>query len=47
MTKKNMQMSMNVSKQRGRGDQISTSKLTVKANGEIYAFLARLLDRDE
>jgi hypothetical protein len=29
------------------GDQASTSKVTMKANKEIYAFLACLLDKEE
>jgi len=40
---------MNISKQRSRKDQVvvCVSKLTMKANWEIYAFLSFLLDKDE
>jgi len=40
---------MNVSEQRGRRDQVAVcvSKLTIKANWEIYAFISFLLVKDE
>jgi hypothetical protein len=48
MTIRNMQMSKNVSKQRGRRYQdVCVSNLTMKTNWEIYAFLSFLLDKDE
>jgi len=49
MTIKNMQVSMNVSKQRCRRDQVvvCVSRLTIKVNWENYAFLSFLLDKEE
>ena len=40
---------MNVSKQRGREDQVVVfvSKLTMQSNWEIYPILSFLLDKDE